>query len=55
MINRKDIFRFIPLDEWGDEETWKTAIDFTEINPGGILAEELLYALKQYGEPKISY
>lgn len=42
----KPIFRVIPVDEWGDEGTWKTLIDFTKIDKKGIPAEKILEVLR---------
>ena len=35
------------IDEWGDEGNWETVVDFREINPEGVPAEEVLAALKR--------
>ncbi len=35
------------VDEWGDEGTWETLIDFRDINPQGVPAEEVLEAMKK--------
>ena len=35
------------VDEWGDEGNWETVVDFREINPEGVPAEEVLSALKR--------
>ena len=29
----KPIFNIMPIDEWGDEGIWETALDFRKINP----------------------
>ena len=45
----KPIFNItpIPVDEWGDEGTWKTVVDFTKFRKGGVKAEEVLASLKR--------
>ncbi|PJE65340.1 hypothetical protein COU91_02210 [Candidatus Saccharibacteria bacterium CG10_big_fil_rev_8_21_14_0_10_47_8] len=35
------------VDEWGDEGNWETVVDFREINPEGVPAEEVLAALRR--------
>ncbi len=37
------------LDEWGDpiSENWQTLVDFREIDPKGVPAEEVLRAFKE--------
>ncbi len=43
------IFNISPVDD--DESGWETVIDFTEINPRGVPAEDVLKALKRlHGE-----
>jgi prevent-host-death family protein len=40
------IFRITPVD--ADEDAgWETVIDFTEINPNGVPAEDVLKALRK--------
>jgi hypothetical protein len=39
------IFRLSPIDE--EELGWETVIDFTEINPRGVPAEDVLKALRK--------
>jgi Arc/MetJ-type ribon-helix-helix transcriptional regulator len=34
------------VDEWGDEGHWETVVDFREINPDGVPADEVIAALK---------
>ena len=42
------IFNISPVD---DESGWETVIDFTEINPRGVPAEDVLKAIKRlHGE-----
>ncbi len=36
------IFKISPVDEWGDDGMWETAIDFTKIKKEGITAEKIL-------------
>jgi len=38
----KPIFKVVPVDEWGDEGTWETIIDFTRIRKGGVPLDELI-------------
>lgn len=43
------IFKLSPVDE--EEMGWETVIDFTEINPRGVKAEDVLKAIKRlHGE-----
>lgn len=35
------------VDEWGDEGEWETVVDFREINPAGVPAEDVLETLKK--------
>jgi len=37
------VFKLTPVD---DEELWETVIDFTEINPDGVPAEEVIKAIR---------
>lgn len=39
------IFRLSPVDE--EELGWETVVDFTEINPRGVPAEDVLKALRK--------
>jgi prevent-host-death family protein len=39
------IFRLTPVDE--EEMGWETVIDFTEINPRGVPAQDVLKAIKR--------
>jgi len=41
----RPIFRVVPVDEWGDEGTWETIIDFTKIKKGGVPTDEILKAI----------
>ena len=43
----KPIFRVEPVDEWGDEGTWKTLIDFTKIKKGGVPIREVIESLER--------
>ena len=43
----KPIFKITPVDEWGDEGVWETVVDFTEINPRGISAKDVLKVLRK--------
>ena len=40
------VFRITPVDS-DDETGWETVIDFTEINPNGVPAEDVLKALRK--------
>jgi prevent-host-death family protein len=40
------VFRITPVDA-DDESAWETVIDFTEINPNGVPAEDVLKALRK--------
>lgn len=43
------IFNISPVDD--DESGWETVIDFTEINPRGVPAQDVLKAIKRlHGE-----
>lgn len=35
------------VDEWGDEGSWETVVDFRDLPDGGIPAEELVARLKK--------
>ncbi|MCB9805830.1 hypothetical protein H6775_01565 [Candidatus Nomurabacteria bacterium] len=37
------VFKLTPVD---DEEMWETIIDFTEINPDGVPAEDVIKAIR---------
>jgi pyruvate/2-oxoglutarate/acetoin dehydrogenase E1 component len=45
------VFKMISaVDEWGDEGVWETIIDFREIDPKGVPAEDVIKAIdKIYG------
>lgn len=48
MRRSKPIFKVSPpVDEWGDEGTWKTLIDFTKIKKGGVPIQDVIAALKR--------
>lgn len=40
----KPVFKLTPVD---DEDLWETVIDFTEINPSGVPAEDFIKALRK--------
>ena len=40
------VFKLSPISD--EEEQWKTIIDFTKIKKGGVSAEEVLKALRQF-------
>lgn len=37
------VFKLTPVD---DEEMWETVVDFTEINPEGVPAEDVIKAIR---------
>ncbi len=39
------IFKITPVDKWGDEGTWETVIDFTQIKKGGVPIEDVMKVL----------
>ena len=43
----KPIFKMIPVDEWGDEGTWETVVDFRDKKGNGIRAGDLFKMLKK--------
>ena len=46
------VFRVTPVDEWGDEGIWETVVDFRDgEHPNGVLAEDVLKALRKLHEP----
>ena len=46
MRRGEPIFRITPVDT-ASEDVWETVIDFTEINPNGVPAKEVLQALQK--------
>jgi hypothetical protein len=40
----------IPVDEWGDEGTWETIADFSDMPGGGVPAKTLLKYFKKTNE-----
>ncbi len=42
----RPVFKITPVDEWGDEGVWETVVDFTQINPKGVPAKDVLKALR---------
>ena len=47
----KPIFKITPpVDEWGDEGTWETVVDFTKIKPGGVPIGVVLKSLRRLNE-----
>ena len=38
------------VDEWGDEGNWETVVDFRDINPEGVPAEDVLKALRKLSQ-----
>jgi metal-responsive CopG/Arc/MetJ family transcriptional regulator len=34
------------VDEWGDDGTWETVVNFRELKSGGVPAQEILAAIK---------
>lgn len=47
----RPVFRVVPVDEWGDEGSWETVVDFRKIDPRGVPATEVLKALRRLNEP----
>ena len=43
----KPLFKITPVDEWGDEGTWETVVDFTKINPKGVPINDVRKALQE--------
>lgn len=43
----RPVFRLMPVDEWGDEGTWKTVVDFKKINPRGVSIGDVIASLKR--------
>ena len=41
----KPIFKISPVDTWGDEGSWKTVADFTDIDSRGVDARDILKSL----------
>jgi prevent-host-death family protein len=39
------LFKLSPIDD--DESEWETVIDFTEINPNGVSAKDVLKSLRK--------
>ena len=51
MRRSKPVFKVSPpVDEWGDEGTWMTLVDFTKIKKGGVPAADVIKALKELNE-----
>ncbi len=40
------VFRVTPVDEFGDEGVWETAVDFSSLKGGGMPAKQFLKLLK---------
>lgn len=43
----RPIFKVVPVDEWGDEGQWETAVDFTKVRKDGVSAGEVLKTLRK--------
>lgn len=43
----RPIFKITPIDEWGDEGSWRKVIDFTEINKKGVDMRLVLKTLRK--------
>lgn len=43
----RPIFRLVPVDEWGDDGTWDTVLDFRKICPGGVPIDEVIASLER--------
>lgn len=41
------IFRIAPVDEWGDDGIWETAIELTKIKKGGVPIDDVIASLKR--------
>lgn len=41
------VFRLAPVDEWGDEGIWETAVNLTKIKKGGVPIDEVVASLKR--------
>ena len=41
------VFKITPVDVWGDEGAWETIADFSELNPKGIPARNVLRSLRK--------
>lgn len=41
----RPVFKVVPVDEWGDDGTWETIIDFAKIRKGGVPIDELIKKL----------
>ncbi len=50
------IFKITPVDEWGDQGVWDSAIDLTKVRKGGVPVRELLEQLHTTdgSRPKVS-
>ena len=47
----KPVFKLSPpVDEWGDEGTWQTLIDFNKLKKGGVPIAEVIAALERVHE-----
>ena len=43
----RPVFTISPVDEWGDEGSWKTLLDLTSISKKGVRPNEILASLKR--------
>lgn len=43
----RPVFKMTPVDEWGDEGTWETVVDFTKIKKGGVPIREVIESLER--------
>lgn len=41
------IFQLTPVDTWGDEGVWETAVDLTKIQKGGTPLDTVIASLKR--------
>jgi antitoxin (DNA-binding transcriptional repressor) of toxin-antitoxin stability system len=47
MRKSQPVFTISPVDEWGDEGTWETVVDFTKIDKKGVKITDVINSLKQ--------
>lgn len=43
----KPVFKLSPVDEWGDDGTWETVLDFSKMKNGGMPAKNFLKIIKK--------
>ncbi|MBI5405586.1 type II toxin-antitoxin system prevent-host-death family antitoxin [Candidatus Kaiserbacteria bacterium] len=42
----RPVFKLVPVDEWGDEGTWETVVDFRK--EGGMSIDKFITAMKRF-------